>query len=98
MADLPVPFTLGEPKMPVDQLERPFRRLDHRDLRPPRLAPVHPERDLVSARQRPSGEDEVAIPTPRLEVDVHLVERRGRIQRVEEPLGLVVVPGSSYVA
>ncbi len=48
--DLPVPLALGQTQVPVHQMHRPLRRLDHHDLSAARLSFPEAERDLVTDR------------------------------------------------
>ena len=75
---LPVPFAFGQAEMPVHQVERSLRRLDHGELCTARLASPATQRDLVRRAERPAREDEVAVASA-LEPHVELIEMGRRI-------------------
>ena len=94
---LPVPFAFGQAQVPVHQVNGALRRLDDRHLGTSRLSFLATQRDLVMGLERPSREDEVAIPAT-LEPNVELIEVRRRLEGLCQLPRLVVVPRPRHVA
>ena len=97
MLGLPSTLLLGQPEMPVDQVQRPFGRGHDEHLGAPRLPPLEPQRHLVVGLKRPPREHQIAVP-PFLQLDVELIQMVRRTERLDELSRLVVVPRPRHLA
>src|SRR5262245_12397464 len=58
---LPAPLPLAQAEVPVDQVQRPLRRLDDGELGAARFAQTVADRHLMMLVKRPARQDEVAV-------------------------------------
>ena len=58
---LPLPLLLGEPEVRVHEMQPALRRIDHEQLRAPRLSRVVAQADPMPARDRPPRKHEIAV-------------------------------------
>src|SRR4051794_12921381 len=90
---LPAALLLGQPEVPVDEVQMALGGVDDDKLGAAVLALVEAERKLVLLDQRPARQDQVAIASFAVGM-VELVEGDVGLQAFGEDLGLIVEAGA----
>lgn len=97
MQRLPTAFLFAQTEMPIDQMQRPVRRVNDDELRAARFTATVAERKQALIAKRPTRQNEIAVSAFAVR-HIQLIEMRLRAEMVRQQSGLIVEARTANIA